>query len=181
MKDYRDKDYREPMMKWLRDIVTHEPWDDADLTEWADNWLSVANDFDHQENERAFLAADKEGLQRISTLKPHVVTYRHDPSLPVLPDRPHGQLHGIGFIYDEDRDDRVLVAIDDLVKTTASIVALAEHEGGLKIYTRLPIEVGSIDVCGDTWGVDEFVPYQGKWKEIDHTFMRECVAKVLKN
>jgi hypothetical protein len=98
--------------------------------------------------------------------------------LPVLPDLPDGQLHGIGFIYDEDRDDRVLVAIDKL-KDTPGLVALAEHKGSLAIYSRLPVGVTSISVCGDEWEITEFVPYQGRWTEVTPKFMKDCVAQVL--
>jgi len=43
----------------------------------------------------------------------YVPPYEHD-NLPELPQMPDGQLHEIGFIYDHDRDNRVLVAIEKL-------------------------------------------------------------------
>jgi hypothetical protein len=130
------------------------------------------------EEDRHFQEAQEQGLRRISALKPQVVPYRHDPMVPILPDEPDGQLHGVGFVYDEDRDDRVLVAIDDL-KANPEIVALAEHEGGLRVFTTLPIGESSINVCGDEWVVEEFVPYKGRWTEVTTDFKKECVAQVL--
>ena len=170
---------RDAMIEQLREIISHEPWNKDDLIEWANEWLAVSYDDEyHEQVEREFHRVYEQGLRRISALRPQVVPYRHDPALPALPDKPNGQLHGVGFIYDEDRDDRVLVAIDDL-KANSAIVALAEHEGGLRVYTRLPIGESSINVCGDEWVVEEFVPYQGRWTEVTPDFRRECVAQVL--
>jgi hypothetical protein len=167
------------MLDWLREIISHEPWSEDELADWANEWLAVAYDNDyHEQAEREFRLAYERGMRRIAGLKPQVVPYRHDPALPSLPDKPDGQLHGVGFIYDEDRDDRVLVAIDDL-KANSAIVALAEHEGGLRVFARLPIGKSSINVCGDEWVVEEVVPYKGRWTEVDRDFMRQCVAQVL--
>jgi len=116
--------------------------------------------------------------QVIPPLKLQVFPYLHDPALPALPDNPDGALHGIGFIYDEDRDDRVLVAIDQL-KDNPSLVALAEHEGDLKTYSHLTLGLTQIEVCDDVWVVTEFVPYQGRWVEVTPQFVNECVAMVL--
>ena len=80
--------------------------------------------------------------QRIPPLKRLVRPYQDDPLLPALPQSPHGALHGIGFIYDEDLDDRVLVAIDQL-RDHPGLVALAGHEGGLTTYARLPLGLNS--------------------------------------
>lgn len=173
-------DNKQPMLDWLREIISHEPWNEDELVDGANEWLAVAYaDEYHEQAEREFHQAYEQGMRRIAALKPQVVPYRHDPALPSLPDKPDGQLHGIGFVYDEDRDDRVLVAIDDL-RAKWPIVALAEHEGGLRVFTRLPIGESSINVCGDEWCVDEFVPYQGRWQEVDYRFMRECVGQVVK-
>ena len=116
--------------------------------------------------------------RRMPTLKRLVRPYQHDALLPALPQSPHGQLHGVGFIYDEDRDDRVLVAIDQL-RDHPGLVALAEHEGGLTTYARLPLGLNSVSVCDDEWVVTEFVPYQGRWVEVTPQFVNECVAMVL--
>jgi hypothetical protein len=168
------------LMDRLREIVSQEsPWNKDDLIEWAIEWLAVSSyDQYHEQAEREFHLAYEQGMRPIAALKPQVVPYQHDPALPALPDKAHGQLHGIGFIYNGDRDDRVLVAIDDL-KTNPAIVALAEHEGTLRVYTRLPIGLASISVCGDEWVVEEFVPYMDRWEEVPSTFMRKCVARVL--
>jgi hypothetical protein len=173
------KEQKQQMLDWLGEIISHKPWNEDNLTDWANQWFGLDYDNDyHEQLEREAQKAHEQGLSRIATLKPQVVPYQHDLALPALPDEPDGQLHGIGFIYDEDRDDRVLVAIDDL-KANSGIVALAEHEGGLVVYTRLPIGESSINVCGDEWVVEEFVPFQGRWEEVTSTFMRKCVAQVL--
>src|SRR5271154_6035821 len=112
----------------LRAIMAEEPWDEDALTDWAINWLNRNDD----DSWLRFEEEDRQKQLQLAILKPQVVPYKHNPNLPALPDQPDGQLHGIGFIYDEDRDDRVLVAIDQL-KSRTGIVALAEHEGGLEI------------------------------------------------
>jgi hypothetical protein len=67
-------------------------------------------------------------------------------------------LHGIGFIYDEDRDNRVLEAID-LLRHHREIIAVREHEGGLAVFTRaeIPGLSSGIDLTSDSWGIDQFV------------------------
>jgi hypothetical protein len=172
-------DVKQPMLDWLREIVAQESLNEEELSDWANEWLAVSyHDDYHEQTEREMYQAHEHGLLQMSALRPQVVPYRNDPALPTLPDKPHGQLHGIGFIYDEDRDDRVLVAIGQL-KNTPGLIALAEHEGSLRIYTRSPIDLSSINVCGDEWVVEEFVPYRSRWTEVTNTFMRKCVAQVL--
>jgi hypothetical protein len=159
----------------LREIVSREPWSEDELAEWANEFLGACDDngmWEQVDRER------RRQEQQIPELRPQVGPYRHDPALPALPDPPDGQLHGVGFIYDEDRDDRVLVAIDRL-KDNPDVVALAEHEGGLKIYSRLPVGRTSMLVCEDEWVVTEFVPYQGRWTEVTPDFKKDCVAQVL--
>jgi hypothetical protein len=121
-------------IEWLREIVSPEPCSEDDPVAWASEVLASYDDDDDTWRERAQEYARQERKQ-IAALKPLVGPYEHDPALPPLPD---GQLHGIGFIYDGDRDDRVLVAIDKL-KEHPGLVALAEHEGVLRIYARLPL------------------------------------------
>jgi hypothetical protein len=116
--------------------------------------------------------------QRVPQLKRQVGTYRPDPDLPALPDTPDGELHGVGFVYDEDRDDRVLVAIDTL-RDKPGLVAVAEREGVLAVYTRLPLGKSSLTVCEDEWVIEEFVPHQGRWTEVTPDFTKDCVARVL--
>jgi len=168
---------RDMLMAWLRKIVSQEPWDQNDLADWANEFLYVAETYDEDEEDR-WKEAIRWQEQQVGHLKPHALPYWHDPGLPVLPEEPDGELHGIGFIYDEDRDDRVLVAIDQF-KERPDLVALAEHEGCLTIYARLPLGLHSVSVCGDEWIVTEFVPYQGRWVEVTPQFVNDCMAKVL--
>jgi hypothetical protein len=137
------------VIEWLREIVSQEPWNEDDLVDWANEFLAVSYDgnddfWERIDQERRYME------QQLPQLIRQVAPYQHDPRLPALPDVPDGQLHGIGFIFDGDRDDRVLVAIDKL-KDTPGLVALAEHEGVLAIYSRLPVGETSITVCSDEW------------------------------
>jgi hypothetical protein len=105
---------------------------------------------------------------RVDELKKSVKRYDHDLSLPVLPVMPEWSLHGVGIIYDRDEDDRVLIAIDEL-KDKRDIVALAEHNGGLTIYTRHPAGLNDemINVGLDSWHVIEYIPRRGRWIEVN--------------
>ena len=163
-----DIEKQQELLDDLREIVAEEPWHEDALTDWAINWL-------HDDSDDAWERYEEEDRQKqlqLAILKPQVVPYKHKPNLPKLPEAPDGQLHGIGFIYDEDNDDRVLVAIDQL-KSRTGIVALAEHEGTLAIYSRKPIGLNSISVCGDEWCVTEFVPYRGRWEEVTKEFFEK--------
>ena len=163
------------MIARLRRLVSQEPCSPDDLAEWANEFLFAYDDggmWDQLEQER------RRQQQQVPHLKRQVGPYWHDPALPPLPDSPHGQLHGVGFVYDEDRDDRVLVAIDKL-KDQPGLVALAEHEGSLLIYSRLLVGLDSLVVCGDQWTVTEFLPYRGSWTEATPEFVRDCVARML--
>lgn len=151
------------MTDWLRNIVSKEPWDEEALADWANEFLAVYHHDDSWELHREENFRDEQA--KIKTLKPLVVPYQHDAVLPALPLSPSAQLHGIGFIYDEDQDDRVLIAIDQL-KQHGGIVAVAEHEGELTIYTRSKLGESDIEVCGDTWIITEFMPDKGCWREI---------------
>lgn len=151
------------MTDWLREIVSKEPWDEEALVGWANEFLAVYEDevWERQREERL-----REEQAKIILLKPHVAPYQHDPTLalPTLPRSPDGQLYGIGFIYDEDRDDRVLIAIDEL-KEHGGVVAVSEHEGELTIYTQISVGESDIEVCGDTWVITQLFPGQGRWEE----------------
>ena len=173
----RTKQTIKVMMDCLRAIVSQESWDQNALAEWANEFLYVAETYDEDDEERWKEVAHRQE-QQVAQLKPQVRPYLHDPALPALPDKPDGALHGIGFIYDGDRDDRVLVAIDQL-KDRPGLVALAEHEGCLTTYSLLPLDLNSVSVCADEWVVTEFVPYQGRWIEVTPQFINDCVAKVL--
>jgi hypothetical protein len=106
--------------------------------------------------------------KKIKKLKPLITEYKHHGSLPTLPKKPHGSLFGIGFIYDEDMDKRILVAIE-LLKDNKKIVAVYEHKGTIKIYSKDPCEKKEIKVCGDIWHVYNYVPENGKWVEVKRT------------
>src|ERR1019366_7016059 len=102
------------LMEALRAIVSQEPpWNKDDLAEWANEFLYAFESDDDDAQDRWEVVRHRQD-QEVGRLKPQVCPYLHDPALPALPDEPDGALHGIGFIYDEDRDDRVLVAIDQL-------------------------------------------------------------------
>jgi hypothetical protein len=168
----------------LRAIVSQEPpWNEDTLADWANDFLYLYDEKAEEKRHIQHMQAIQEEVQRFleqvyPLLKHQVQPYRHDPSLPPLPKPPHGQLHGIGFIYDEDQDDRVLIATQQL-KNEPGLVALADNEGRLEIYTRQITKLTSINVGCDVWRVSEFVPYQERWQEVDHDFMQECVALVL--
>jgi hypothetical protein len=156
---------------WLLEIVAEDEWDEDELAEWANDFL-----IDHYQGDYDHTGCDERA--KIDVLKPLVTQYKHDHSLPKLPAKPDGSLHGIGFVYDEDSDDRVLVAIDQL-KDDHDVVALAEHEGVVEIYSRLPTGLTGLSVCDDEWCVNEYVPYRGRWIEVDQQFIKNCVAQVL--
>lgn len=116
---------------------------------------------------------------------------------PPLPFRnPEGTLFGIGIGYDEDNDDRVIVAAAKLgnyfaqIKggnyvDTDDIVALYEHEGGLNIFTLDPItqafgDMSDIEVCGDTWSVTQYVPCGPLgWVAVTPKYIWDCVKSTL--
>ncbi len=162
---------------WLLEIVQQETWDEDDLAEWANDFMDI---YDRRNYE--YIGFDenrvKQEMAKIDVLESLVTEYKHDLSLPELPMNPDGSLYGIGFIYDEDNDTRVLGAIDQL-KDKQDIVALAEHEGFLEIYSRLPTGVTDITVCDDEWGVDEYIPYHGQWIIAKGQFTNDCVAQVI--
>ena len=100
----------------------------------------------------------------IKKYKALVEEYKEDSSYPVLATKPHGSLFNKGFIYDEDEDDRVLIAIEKL-KNMENIIAVYEHKGSLTLYSKYACEIKEIEVCGDLWYISEFTPQNGKWVE----------------
>jgi hypothetical protein len=150
----------------LRDIMS-EGWDEDDLAEWAqevlDNKWSDEYRSHHDERIAELEHLHARGLIEISTLKPLVTPYRHPEGVPALPKTPDGALHGIGFVFDGDRDERVLVAIDLLKSGNKNIVAMEEHEGVLTIYSLLPTGMNDLSVCGDYWLVEDKVASRGEW------------------
>jgi len=113
--------------------------------------------------------------EQIEKLKSVVIEYKHHHSLPTLPKNPHGDLFGIGFIYDEDMDTRVLMAIEmlfafEMLKGVKNIVAVHEHEGTLAIYSLNPCGYSEIEVFGDNWSIFNFVPENGEWIEVERNY-----------
>ena len=131
--------------------------DIEDLEEWEqiEQLKELLEEYKTQEN------AD----EQIEKFKSLVTEYKHDHLYPPLPENPDGYLFGIGFIYDEDMDKRVLMAIE-LLKDKKNIVAVYEHKGTLTIYSEYPCEIKEIEVCGDNWSVCNFVSKNGEWIEI---------------
>jgi hypothetical protein len=107
--------------------------------------------------------------KKTKKLKPLITEYKHQRSLPTLPKKPHGSLFGIGFIYDEDIDKRILVAIE-LLKDNKKIVAVYEHKGIITIYSKDPCETKKIEVCNDIWPVYNYVPENGKCVEVKRNY-----------
>ena len=137
--------------------------DIEDLEEWEqiEQLKELLEEYKTQENED----------EQIEKLKSLVIEYKHHHSLPPLPEKPHGSLFGIGFIYDEDMDTRVLMAIEmlfefEMLKGVKNIVAVHEHEGTLAIYSKNPCGYSEIEVCGDNWSVYNFLSRNGEWIEI---------------
>lgn len=121
----------------------------------------------HKLNPNLFvdLNYDNESKQ-IKELKPQIKKYKHDSSYPLLPKKPHGSLFDVGFIYDEDEDERILVAIKKLITSFTDILAVHEHEGVFTVYSKKPsVDIKEILVCNDLWTVFEYVPQNGKWIE----------------
>jgi len=106
---------------------------------------------------------------KIKKLRCLVTEYKHHHSLPTLPKNPHGSLFGIGFIYDEDMDERVLMAIE-LLKDNKKIVAVYEHKGIITIYSKDPCETKKIEVCGDIWPVYNFIHDNGEWIKVERNY-----------
>jgi len=172
------------MIEDLKNILAKEKEYEYDdemeelIEEWAHEFLGHCDSGPTQYELNEYY----EDKKTILGLKTQVEDYTHDADLPELPQRPNGSLNGIGFIYDEDHDDRVLVAIERLKNLMyspedyESIVALSERKGGLKIYTRKPTMVRNVDVAMDIWAITEYVPYEGEWLEVDDHFVKCSVV-----
>jgi hypothetical protein len=106
----------------------------------------------------------------------HPTNYKGKSKIPSLFYPPHGSLFGIGFIYDEDFDDRILVAVTKLLRAHyKSIIAASEHEGVLKVYSVVPFALDrlkswedltsdmELKVCGDAWYIEQYVVCGNEW------------------
>jgi hypothetical protein len=110
---------------------------------------------------------DEERYQEesIVLLKTLVRLYEGDLNCPLpLDGTPDGFLYGIAFVYDEDHDDRILLAINTLSSLIDfHIIAVAEHEGELNIYTEKPTGLKQLAVVNDVWYITEFVLENDNW------------------
>jgi hypothetical protein len=147
----------------LVDIVAE--WDEEELDDWISDYLHEH----HQEEKDKQRAAIRAEMRALAILQEQVRPYLPHPDLPPL--KVDGALHDIGFIYDEDKDDRVLLAIDQL-KGNDDIIAVAEHEGLLTIYTKHPTGLTSISIPGDEWAITELFPSCWEWVCLNEFFCR---------
>ena len=134
----------------LKLIAAEDALDDDDY-DYDEDYDDDEDDYDYKKDDN-----------RIKKLKGMVQEYQHKSCYPDLPEEPYGSLFGIGFIYDHDYDNRVLLAIDQL-KDFKEIVAVAESEGGIKIYCRYPTGKKEMHVNNDCWAVDEYLIKDNKW------------------
>jgi hypothetical protein len=128
--------------------------EDLDLEKWEQ--------IQHLEELLEERITQKNAHEKIEKFKSLIAEYKHHRLLPPLPKKPHGSLFGIGFIYDEDMDTRVLMAIE-ILKDKKNIVAVHEHKGIIEIYSKDPCKIKEIKVCGDVWPVYNYLPKNGKW------------------
>lgn len=128
--------------------------EDFDLEKWEE--------IQHLEELLEECITQKNAHEQIEKFKSLIAEYKHHRLLPPLPKKPHGSLFGIGFIYDEDMDTRVLMAIE-ILKDKKNIVAVHEHKGIIEIYSKDPCKIKEIKVCGDVWPVYNYLPKNGKW------------------
>ena len=159
-------------------IVSQPEWNEAELLDWAEDFLEQEGD----DRGTADYLAEQHARQfaKLDELKAQVRPARfpeEDRAVP-LPQEPDGMVHGIGFIYDEDRDSRVLLAIDQL-KDFKWVLAVSEHEGCLTIYSFVPTCLQEMIVADDVWSIKEFVAFRGKWVLADRAFVEKLLKKGL--
>lgn len=210
-----DNDEDKNFLKSLEDMIDQCRKDECDaeelFEEFADKYYREKHFGDHFFDEDGDNMDDNSGPpSHIEYLRSLVQPYVADQNLPLL--KCDGQLHGVGFILDEDEDYRVLVAIEKLLieqihvksdvfgertpilgKETTKIlsehiaknpftnfVAVAEHEGGLDVFSRKASYVhGELNVCLDCWQVEQFVAFNGEWVETTSDFSNDCINIVL--
>lgn len=128
--------------------------------------LDKLNEEYFDKDEECFYEDDtvEDEYREINDLRLLVKEYKYNSFSRILPKDPNGSLFGIGFIYDDDEDDRVLVAIRKL-KHRENIIAIGERKGALTIYSKYPSNdpISELQVCGDYWCVDEYVFEDDTW------------------
>jgi len=154
---------------------------------------------DYYEDHMASLrAASEREYAEIDGLKPQIQSgFQLPDGCPPLPfQNPKDTLLGVGIGYDEDHDDRVIVAAAKLSNYFSEmkggnyigihdIVAIREHEGSLNIFTLNPItqtygDMADIEVCGDTWNVTQYVPCGPLgWIAMTPKYIWNCVQEAL--
>lgn len=127
-----------------------------DLAAWASDYASWYEQFRLEEVSKQIEELKKE------TKGFYFPTYNPDPRLPQLPGVPFGSLYGICYIYDDARDDRVLIAIDKL-KRNIYIVAVSIHDGVVDVYSRVPFTMEYMRIGNETWSVHVRYPVDGQW------------------
>jgi hypothetical protein len=99
-------------IKHLIKIAEEDNWDESEM---ENGFHELAHDFfcrdDEQRWEPGTSGPEVNSIPRLAKIVEPYVPYDNVPEFPQAPD---GQLHEIGFIYDHDRDNRVLVAIEKL-------------------------------------------------------------------
>lgn len=193
-------------LKSLIAQAEEEQWTEGDLEDALYEILRIDYDDDNQRHQESRQEYDHICvLENIVQPYPYMKDCQPDTTLPALPtEEPGGVLHGVVIVYDEDQDNRVLVAIEKLLMHEAwvrnlwdpdrsigkestceiqrirdklsGIVAVAEHEGVIDVYCREPFDfLESISLCDDEWQVRQWLPINGKWVEMDREFKLGCV------
>lgn len=167
-------------LSWCRHQFVLPPSECRELAERLEHLLTVTvlRRMESEIKERTAEAERKkqfdEAAKRWDELR-NQVTECSPQKAKMFKSKPDGELFNIAFIYDEDRDERVLEAIDQL-KGDQDIIALEEHKGTLKIYTLAPKMRASINVWGDSWTVEEYTPYKKTWRLVDKYLFGDILA-----
>jgi hypothetical protein len=139
------------MLDELKKLIADAEKEEWDLDEFNEEFEEIAQAYLQakyteysglQEHEDQ---AQKE-LDKISHLKNLVKDYEHDEKFPAFrinqqaaADKqvPTKQLHGIGFIYDHDKDDRVLVAIEKMIAMEMAGLQVIDYDLAFDIKSDL--------------------------------------------
>jgi len=148
----------------------------------------------------------RESLNKIPELKSKVDKYDPLPELPLFNEcqgekEPSCQLYGVGIIYDEDYDDRILLAIDKINSFAEleceqnnyevwldqtwkncwdNLCVVREHEGGIKFFMRHAVCLsGDLEVADDVWGIEQLVPINGEWVTVTDDLMIDALNEQL--